>query len=77
MNLPTSSLMLSQTSSDSNRSNENTTSVKVSDFKNVNTQSENVKPDIKSAQSFSDFIKEKVNNSLTDSLALSLIISTY
>ena len=66
-----------QTSSDSNRSNENTASVRASDFENVNTQSEDAKPDIKSVQSLSDFIKEKVDNSLINPLTLSSIISTH
>ena len=77
MNLSTSSLILSQTSSDSNRLNENTALMEASDFENVNTQSENAKPDTKSAQLFSSFVKEEVDDSLADSLTLSLIISTH
>ena len=77
MSLSTSSLMLLQISSGSNRSNENTVSVKASDFKHVNTQNENAKSDTESAQLFNGFIKEEVNNSLANSLTLLLIISTY
>ena len=49
MSLSTSLLMLLQTSSDSNRLNKDTASVEASDFENVNTQSEDAKPDIESA----------------------------
>ena len=77
MSLSTSSLMLSQTSSGSNRLNEeNTASVKASDFKHVNTQSEDVKPDTESAQSLSGFVKEEVGNPLTNSLTLPSTVST-
>ena len=76
MSLLTLSLMLLQTSSGSNRSNENTASVGASDFEDVNTQSEDARPDTGSAQSPSNFIEEEVDNSLTDSLILPSIIST-
>ena len=77
INLSTSSLMLSQINSDSNKSNKNTASVRALNFKNVNIQSEDVKSNTESAQSSSDFIKEEVDNSLANSLTLSLIISTH
>ena len=70
MSLPTLSLMLSQTSSGSNRLNENTALVKASDFENVNIQSENAKPDTESAQSPSGFVKEEVNDSFADFFTL-------
>ena len=62
ISLSTPSLTLPQTSSDSNKSNENTVSVKASDFKNVNTQSENVKPNTEFAQSFNDFVEEEIDD---------------
>ena len=77
MSLSIFSLTLSQTNSDSNRSNENTVSVKISNFENVNTQSKDAKPDTKSAQLFSDFVEEKVDDLFTDSLTLLLIILTH
>ena len=76
MSLPTSSLMLLQTSSGSNRSNEDTAPVGAPDFENVNTQSEDARPDIESAQSPSDFIEEEVNDSLADPFALPPTVST-
>ena len=76
ISLSTFSLMLLQTNSDSNKSNENTASVGASDFENMNTQSEDAKPDTGSAQSFSNFVEEEVDDSLANSFALSLIIST-
>ena len=77
MSLSTPLLTSPQTSSDNNKPNENTTSVRASDFKNINTQNKNAKPDTESAQSSSDFVKKEVNNSFANSLALLLIISTY
>ena len=76
MSLSTSSLMLLQTNSDSNKSNENTAPVEASNFENVNTQSENAKSDTESAQLPNDFIKEEIDNSLTNPLTLLSIIST-
>ena len=73
MSLSTFSLMLLQTSSGSNKSNEeNTVSVRALDFKHVNVQSE----DIGSTQLPSGFIEEEVGNPLANSLALSSIILT-
>ena len=77
MSLPTPSLMPPQTSSGSNRSNEDTVSVGASDFENVDTQSEDVRPDTGSAQSPSGFIKEEVGNPLADPLTLPPTISTH
>ena len=79
MSLPTSSLTPLQTSSSSNKSNEeNTASVGASDFKHVNAQNEeNVKPDIKSAQSLNNFIEKKAGEPLINPLALSSTISTH
>ena len=68
--------MLSQTSSGSNKLNEDTALVKASDFEDVNTQNENAKPDTESAQSPSGFVEEEVDDSLADPLILPLIIST-
>ena len=76
MSLSTPSLIPPQTNSGSNKSKEDTALVEAPDFKHVNTQSEDVKPDTESAQLLSDFVKEEVDNSLTNSFALSLIIST-
>ena len=76
MSLSTPSLILPQTSSGSNKLNEeNTASVGASDFKHVNTQSENTRPNIKSAQSSSGFVEEEVNDSFVNSLTLLSIIS--
>ena len=50
MSLPTPSLMSLQTNSDSNKSNENTASMRALDFEDVNTQSKNAKSDTESAQ---------------------------
>ena len=66
--------MLLQTSSDSNKSNENTASVKASDFENVNTQNKDAKSDTESAQSPNGFVEEEIDDSFTDSLALLSII---
>ena len=79
ISLSTPLLTLPQISSDSNRSNEeNTASVGVSDFKHVNAQSkEDARPDIESAQLFSDFVEKEADELLTDFLALLSIISTY
>ena len=77
MSLSTFSLILLQISSGGNKLNKNTVSVRASDFENVDTQSEDVKPDTESAQLFSGFIKEEVDNSFIDSLTLLLIISTH
>ena len=73
MSLPTPSLTSLQTSSDSNKSNEDTASVGASDFKHVNIQSK----DIKSIQSPSGLIKEEAGEPLADSLALLSIILTH
>ena len=77
MSLLTPSLMLLQTSSDSNRSNEDTAPVRASDFKDVNTQNEDAKPDTESAQSPSGFVEEEVNDSLANPLTLSSTVSTH
>ena len=77
MSLSTPSLMLPQTSSGSNKSNENTASVGAPDFENVNIQSEDAKPDTGFAQLLSGFVEEEVDNSLANFLTLPSIISTY
>ena len=78
MNLLTSSLTSLQTSSGSNRLNEeNTASVRASDFKYVNIQSEDARSDTGFTQSPNSFVEEEVNNSLANSLILSLIILTH
>ena len=70
MNLSTSSLTLLQISSGSNKLNENTASMKASDFKNI-------KSDIRFTQSFNGFIEKEIDNSLADPLTLSSIILIY
>ena len=66
-----------QTSSGSNRSNEDTASIKASDFENVNTQSEDARPNTESAQSFSGFIEEEVGDPLANPLTLPSTVSTH
>ena len=75
MSLPTPSLTPPQTSSGSNRSNEDTAPVGAPDFEDVDTQSEDARPDTGSAQSPSGFIEEEVDDSLANPLALPPIIS--
>ena len=78
MSLPTPSLTLPQTSSGSNKSNEeNTASVRTSNFEHINAQNEeDARPDIGSAQSSSNFVEKEADEPLTDPLTLSLTIST-
>ena len=78
ISLPTPSLTPPQTSSGSNRSNEeNTASVRAPNFEDVDTQSEDARPDTESAQSLSGFVEEELGNLLANPLALPSTISTH
>ena len=77
INLSTFSLISLQTNLNSNKLNENIVLVRALNFKNVNTQNEDVKFNIKFIQSFNGFVKKKIDDSFINSLIFLLIVLIY